>query len=406
MNELICREYRPEDIHDLLAVRNAIFPPLSVAQWRACEPAMTASLAYLNGEPVGAIPLDQRDFQVAPGAIIRSAFENAVGTREDMRSRGIGTAMIAAAREFLADRCDTLMVYRGGERSTGYNFYVKSGHRDLIYVRQAVWEPGRVGASVPDARAPGDRRAYAAILGLDDLLAEEESVLQAHRLTYGGYGGFPPRHVGYWRQAMSAMIYEVIPQDTVYVRCPAQGELRGYLLAGHARGRTANDTWVVQDAAGEPGAVRECFMALGDMAATQDRKIVMYLSSEHPWHELCRCLGFQEGPRHLMVMGQLVRPQELVRQTCTDLNLLAGLRVKVWTPTVDYVLWEDAPVRREVTIEAKDEYLTRLLCRRLDLRAAVESDLVSLQHGDAATLQRLSAAFPYCPWVYLHMDYV
>ena len=33
------------------------------------------------------------------------------------------------------------------------------------------------------------------------------------------------------------------------------------------------------------------FAALGDMAAKQDRKAVMYLSSEHPWNELCRALG-------------------------------------------------------------------------------------------------------------------
>jgi hypothetical protein len=108
----------------------------------------------------------------------------------------------------------------------------------------------------------------------------------------------------------------------------------------------------------------------------------------------------------MMIMGQLIRPQELVKRTCTDLNLLSGLRVQAWTPTWDGVLWEDEPVRREVTIEAKDEFLTRLLCRRLDLLRAVETDLVSVQHGDEATVRRLSAAFPYAPWAYLHMDYI
>ena len=399
MDGLVCREYRPEDVHDLLGIRNAIFPPLSVEQWRACEPAMTASLAYLEGEPVGAIPLDQRPFQVAPGAIIRTVFENAVGTREDMRSKGVGSAMIAAAKEFLADRCDMLMVYRGGERSNGYNFYVKSGHRDLIYVRQALWDTATAGG----VQAPA---LQTAVLGLDDLYAEEEAVHAAHLLTYGGYGGFPPRCPGYWRQAMTAMIYEVIPQETAYVRFPATGELQGYLLAGFASGRYANDTWAVQDVAGEPTAVRECFQTLGHMAAGQGRKVVIHLSHEHPWRELCLALGFVEGPRHMMIMGQLIRPQELVRQTSTDLNLLAGLRVRAWTPTWDGVLWEDEPVRRDITIEGKDDFLTRLLCRRLDLLRAVETDLVSVQNGDEATVRRLSAAFPYAPWVYLHMDYV
>ena len=159
MDDLVCREYRPEDAEELLGIRNAIFAPLSLEKWRASEPAMTASMAYLKGEAVGAIPLDQRPFQVAPGAVIQTAFENAVGTREDMRSMGIGGAMISAAKEFLADRCDALMVYRGGERTNGYHFYVKSGHQDLIYLRQSLWEP---------ERAP----TGAKILGLDDLYAE------------------------------------------------------------------------------------------------------------------------------------------------------------------------------------------------------------------------------------------
>jgi GNAT superfamily N-acetyltransferase len=394
MDGLICREYRPEDVEDLLGIRNAIFPPLTIEQWRATEPDMTASMAYLDGEPVGAIPLDQRDFRVAPGAIIRTAFENAVGTREDMRSRGIGSAMIEAAREFLADRCDTLMVYRGGERTNGYHFYLKSGHRDLIYLRQAVWQP------------PTDGSPAAAVLGLDDLYAEEDAALAAHHLTFGGYGGFPERAPGYYRRAMEAMIYQVIPQETVYMRYPATGELQGYLTAGYRSGRYANDMWVVQDVAGTPAAMAQCLKSLGQMAAAQERQVQMYLSHEHPCVELCRALGFREELRVTMIMGQLIRPQALVAKTCIDPNLLAGLRVRVWTPSVDYVLWEDEPVRREVTIEAKDEHVIRLLCRRLDLLRAVETDLVSVQHGDEATVRRLSAAFPYAPWAYHHIDYL
>lgn len=393
MDNLVCREYQPEDVHDLLAIRNAIFPPVSAEVWRTYEPAMTASLAYLDGEPVGAIPLDQRPFQVAPGAIISTAFENAVGTREDMRSKGVGSAMITAAKEFLADRCDMLMVYRGGERSNGYNFYIKSGHRDLIYIRDAIWEPAASGGE-------------AAILGLDDLYAEEDAVLAAHQVTFGGYGGFPPRGPGFFKAAMTAMIYDVLPTECIYVRYPAQGELRGYLIGGYATGRYADDCWRVLDTAGDPAAVAQCFQTLGAMAAGQGRKATIYLSHEHPWNELCRALGFSEGARGLMIMGQLIRPRELARKTCTDLNLLSGLRVKAWSPTWDGVLWEDEPVRREVTIEAKDEYLDRLLCRRLDLLRAVETDLVSMQHGDEATVRRLSAAFPYTPWAYLHMDYL
>ena len=88
MEGLVCREAMPEDVDDILQVRNAIFPPLTPEEYLA-DPTMTCSIAYLDGEPVGAIPLSVRQFRLAPGVVVGAAFENAVGTREDMRSRGI-----------------------------------------------------------------------------------------------------------------------------------------------------------------------------------------------------------------------------------------------------------------------------------------------------------------------------
>lgn len=395
MENLICREYEPEDIHDLLGVRNAIFPPLSVEQWRATEPVMTASLGYLDGEPVGAIPLEQRDFQVAPGAVIRTAFENAVGTREDTRSKGVGGAMIKAAKEFLADRCDMLMVYRGGERTNGYNFYTKSGHRDLIYLRSVTWQPQQTEVS-------------GAVLSLDELYAEEDAVYRTFMATYSGYAGFPPRYVGYWREAMSRMIYDVIPQETLYVRYPATGSLQAYVIAGIRTGRYAGDTVIIEEAASATGpqAMVQALLLLGNEAAARGMRVTDYVSNEHPWRQLYAQLGFEEHLRELMIMGQIIRPQELFCKTCLAPELIGDLRVKVWTPTLDCVLSEGVNANREITIEAKDEHLIRLLTRRLNLQAAVESDLVSIHGATPDAIGRLSQAFPYAPWVYLHIDYL
>lgn len=395
MDNLICREYHPADIHDLLGIRNAIFPPLTVDQWRATEPVMTASMAYLDGEPVGAIPLEQRDFQVAPGAVIRTAFENAVGTREDMRSKGVGGAMIRAAKEFLADRCDMLMVYRGDERSIGYNFYVKSGHRDLVYLRTALWQPHQAEVS-------------GAVLGLDELYAEEDAVYRTFMATYSGYAGFPPRSVGYWREAMDRMIYQVIPQETLYVRYPATGPLQAYVIAGVRQGRAAGSPVIIEEAASATGpqAMAQALLLLGNEAAARGLEVMDYLSSEHPWRAVYAQLGFQERLRGLMIMGQIVRPQELFRKTCVAPELIGDLRVKAWTPTMDCVLSEGISANREITLEAKDEYLIRLLARRLNLQAAVDSDLVTVHGATPDAITRLSQAFPYAPWVYLHIDYL
>jgi GNAT superfamily N-acetyltransferase len=395
VDNLTCREYRSADVEDLLSIRNAIFPPLTVEQWRATEPDMTASLAYLEDEIVGAIPLDQRDFLAAPGAPLRAAFENAVGTREDMRSKGVGGAMIECAKHFLADRCDMLLVYRGGERSAGYRFYEKSGHRDLLYVREALWRP-----HVSDASG--------AVLGLDELYAEQDSVYRAFQATYAGYAGFPPRHEDYWREALGRMIYDVIPQETIYVRYPATGPLQAYIVAGVRQGRYANDYVVVDEAASltGPAAMAQAFWCLGAEAARRNLGVMDYQCSDHPWRPLLGQLGFEESPRGLMIMGQIIRPQALFARTCLAPDLLADLRIRVWTPTTDYVLSEGDRPNREITIETKDEYLIRLLTRRLNFDAAVACDLVTLHGGDAKIAQRLSQAFPYAPWVYLHLDYL
>ncbi|HUS81225.1 MAG TPA: GNAT family N-acetyltransferase, partial [Armatimonadota bacterium] len=176
MKNLVCREMVwPDEIADMLSVRNAIFPPVSREEWLK-HPCNTASMAYLEGIPIGAIPLDQRSFLVAPDKPISTAFEHAVGTRADFRSRGIGSAMIEAAKGFLRERCESLMVYRGAERSTGYNFYIKSGHRDLIYMRTLTWDPGDIQAA--DVHV-GDR---------DEAIASQAELLPVYMAAFADYG--------------------------------------------------------------------------------------------------------------------------------------------------------------------------------------------------------------------------
>jgi len=123
------------------------------------------------------------------------AFEHGVGVKEEYRSQGIGTAMIQAAREFMADRCDLLMVYRGAERSPGYRFYIKSGHQDLLYTRPVKWEP------------PADLSSQAERIDAETLYEHEDEILPIYNHAYASCGGHPPRQPGYWRQALGGMIF-------------------------------------------------------------------------------------------------------------------------------------------------------------------------------------------------------
>ncbi len=394
MENLVCREMIwPDEIEAMLSIRNAIFPPISAEDWRR-YPTDTASMAFLDGIPIGAIPLDQRRFQVAPGKIIDTAFEHAVGTRADFRSRGIGTAMIEAAADFLRERAEALMVYRGAERSAGYRFYEKSGHRDLIYMRTLSRPPGDVPA------------ADVGVQGRDELLAIEPELLRVFNATFADYGGFPPRAVGYWRRALSDMIFTVIPQQIIFVRYPTAGELQAYIIASIRTGVRASEAiTILEIAATGDEAARAVIRGISAEGARRGWPVNTIACVDSPFRMVMRAEGFVEGPRHTMIMGRVIAPERLFAKVCEDCEAIAELKIKAWSPSHDWSLWEGPRARREITLEGKELILHRLLMRRLDVEAAVASDLLTIHGEEADDRERLAAALPYCRWEYHTIDW-
>jgi GNAT superfamily N-acetyltransferase len=394
MHGLVCREATPDDADDVLKVRNAIFPPLTREQWLA-DPTMTCSIAYLNGEPVGAIPLSVREFRIAPGVCVQAAFENAVGTREDLRSKGIGTAVIAAAREFLAGRCDELMVYRGAERTDGYRFYVKSGHRDLVYLRPMVLaEPQR-------------READVAVEGPSEVVPRQAEMLACFDATFGECGGFPRRHATYWQQQLRSQIYEVLPQQTLFVRHPAAGALGAYALAGRRLRDDQREHLSIMEVAGDDAAdIEQVLRGLEDWAAREAVSIRTLTSAEDPLRPILRRVGYAEGLRSTMIMGQPLAPAELFAKACADPSVLDELKIDFWAPFADGTLHEGPNAKHEITLEGKDEVIYRLLNRRLDVRAAVRTEWLTIRNATPDAVERLASAFPYTPWAYHYLDYI
>ncbi len=394
MQDLICREMRwPDEIGEMLSIRNAIFPSISEQDWLRF-PENTASLAFLDDIIVGAIPLDQRRFQVAPGRVINTAFEHAVGTRADFRSRGVGTEMIEAAREFLADRAEALMVYRGGERTAGYRFYERSGHRDLIYMRTLQRPPGEV---EPAAVAVGD---------LDACLAEQKEMLRVFNAAFGEYGGFRPREIGYWEMALNDMIFTVIPQDIIFVRYPEEGELQAYCIASVRTGARSDDKVSILEIAGTgDDAIREVLRGVCRQGNERDCPVTTIAGIDSPWRMLMREMGFEENLRHTMMMGQPIAPARLFEKVCADSAAIADLRLSVWSPELDAVVWEGPEARREITVEGKELLIYRMLMRRIDVEAAVASDLLTIKGECPGDRERLAAALPFCPWEYHRIDW-
>lgn len=394
MENLVCREMHwPDEIDDMLSIRNAIFPPISRDAWLQF-PSNTASMAFLDGIPIGAIPLDQRSFQVAPGAVIDTAFEHAVGTRADFRSRGVGSAMIDAAREFMRDRAECLMVYRGAERSAGYRFYERTGHRDLVHMRTLTRPPEQVGD------------ADVAIGGLDACLATQQELLRVFTAAFGDFGGFRPRSANYWEMALHDMIFIVIPQEIVFVRHPAEGDLEAYCIASARREvRPDEQLSILEMSATSDEAMRQALLGTCAEAAERGWPVTVIQCVDSPWRMLLREMGFEEGLRHTMIMGQAIAPARLFDHVCADREAVADLKIDVWSPGRDDTVWEAPEATREITVEGKELLVQRMLMRRLDVRAAVASDLLTIRGERGDDRERLAAALPYCPWEYHRIDW-
>ncbi|MCK4324866.1 MAG: GNAT family N-acetyltransferase [Armatimonadetes bacterium] len=395
MQGLICREYCPEDTADVLEVRNPIFGPLSEEDWDRYCPRMTAGMGYLDGEVVGAIPLDQRDFLLAPQVSVPVAFENCVGVKEEYRSRGIGGAIIEAAREFMADRCDLLMVYRGGERSAGYRFYHKSGHRDLLYLAQVRWDP-------PSGLCSDAQRVH-----IEVLHNHEDEILRVYNSTYCSYGGHAPRCRGYWREALAGQIFMAEPAEILFYRYPAAGEIVAYGIFQIHEDDSEGKVEVLEIASRTGiGGAREVLKAAAVEAYKRNAAVIDRVSVHHPYRYLYRELGFVEDLRSLIIMGQVINPQRLFRRVCGFPELVADLRINVWTPTKDYVLFEGPEVKKEIILEGKDIIIERLLTRRLDVMSAFRHDLLTIRNGDEAIAACLAEALPFSPWCHHHLDWI
>jgi hypothetical protein len=238
-------------------------------------------------------------------------------------------------------------------------------------------------------------------------VARQTEMLACFEATYGECGGFPQRHATYWQQQLRSQIYEVLPQQTLFVRRPAEGKLRAYALAGRRQREDQRDHLSIMEVAGLSAAdIEHALRGLEDWAAREAVSIRTLASTEDPLRPILRDAGYVEGLRTTMVMGQPLAPAELFAKACADPSALAELKIDFWAPFADGRLHEGPNAKCEITLEGKDEVIYRLLNRRLDVEAAVRTEWLTIRNATPDAVERLASAFPYAPWAYHHLDYI
>ncbi len=398
MSEIVYREMRPEDVRGAVALRNEVFAnaPVTEADW--VSDGMLASIAVMDGEVVGAIPLDPRELVIAPGVTVRAPFENSVGTRESLRSRGVGAGMISAARDFMRDRADGLFVYRGDERSRGYRFYTRTGHHDLMYTRRF-----RLASPRRDP-PPGE-----VVSGVEAISALGDEMMSVFLSTYGAFGGYPRRHEGYWAGALRSSIFAEFPTDFHLVCERRDGVLAGYAILGvpkHSRERPAQ----VMDMAtlgADLGISRRLIERSASLAAYHGRELEVAVSVQDPFVPALVACGFSHAGRGTILMAQLLEPPRLFDECWRERFELGGVGLSAWTECSEHVLIEPERGNLMLTLEMKEEVLHRWLLARADLAARLREGSVTARGVLSPLLvERVCATIPLVPWAFHFLDWI
>jgi len=396
--DITCREYRPKDREGLVQLHNACFPPVSTDYWREWDRNdVTAAIAVVADEVVGCVPFHLRAFTVRPDVHVTAAFEYSVCVREDLRSHGVGSALMECAAQFLKGRADVMMVYRGGEASPGYRFYARNQHHDVVLLRPTVWEkPGA-------AAVPGSVTVHK----LDEMLRCESEVLEVFRAAYGAFGGYPQRAPGHYRLMSGNMNWEEVKHDWTFLACRRQGRLLGYALAGLG---LSSQRWRVAELAAPTGD--ETADALLDAVAqlAGDTPVSFHMTRDDPMAAALQRRGAAPLPRSrssMMIMAKLFDPEALARKVWDSSVELREAEVIAWTPQREACLYRaPAPVNRRITLEMKDDILARMLVGRLDAAAAYQQDLITVTGAGPGDVDAIARALPFCPWVHHDIDYI
>lgn len=392
------REMQPDDVFSALALRNEVFSEALVTQQDWEQDNMLASIAVLDGEVVGAIPLALRKTVIAPGVTITAAFENSVGTREELRSQGIGTGMIAEARQFLAGRADALFVYRGDERSDGYRFYANTDHYDLLYSRHY-----RYGSPETSYLPPG-----VTLAGKESIYLNTERLEAIFNSTYGRFGGYPSRREDYWQRALASSIYSEFPTDFSFVHIIQSDELLGYAICGvrTTRHNGMADVLEMATLGGDLNIAQRILTGVASVAGERKLGVDIQASDEDPFVPLFRSNGFLPEPRGTIIMGQVVDVPEFFNAHWSERFELHNTALIVTTPREDYTLIDPEIRQNTLTLEMKEEMLHRWLLGRLDLRARLAEGSVTAHGTSAQLVERVCDAIPFTPWAYHFIDWI
>jgi len=397
------RELKPEELEMGLTVRNSIFSPINKENWQKGDPK-TAAIALSDSEAIGFIPLYLREFRLTSQIAITAAFENAVGVRQDYRGTGIGSQMIDAACHFLKGKADALYVYRGDERSQGYNFYAKTGHVDLLYMR--IFE---------NCNPKGILHEDVIITqGTDEIYKNQQNLMTVFDETYYSFGGFPIRNENYWERAFNSSIFASKPMNIYFLRLVEKGYITAYLIAGNKimpeNEEEAGRLHILELAAcgGDSQKMKKVLETTAAFAEEKGFSVIdLEAGDSCPFGNTLTDMRYSTGIRRRQIMSLSFDSKALFNKVWKKRLYLPGIELKVWTPKQEITLVAGKDNNaREVTIEMKEEMLTRWLMGRLNFNAGINEGTITVANGNKIIINEIARTIGYNEWEYHPIDYI
>jgi len=114
------------------------FNSRSVDTWNSLS--MCAITAWIGDKLIGAIPLEPRLYQIAPGQNVLIVHETAVAMHPKYRGGGIGSRMQNALEHKLRNGAGAAMVFRSDESSGPYRWYVRNGFSPILHIESWFME--------------------------------------------------------------------------------------------------------------------------------------------------------------------------------------------------------------------------------------------------------------------------
>jgi GNAT superfamily N-acetyltransferase len=389
ISELTIYELNNSELDEARTFRNSMFTPVDPDQWRVMN--CTAVIAREGEKLVGCIPLQFRQQVLRPGVVIPVVYENAVGVLNEVQGKGIGTRMLDAAADFMADRVDALMVLRGGEREAGYRFYRKTGHGDVLHSVDYILPKENV---IPQVN------------GCEVLKVSREDWLRdisLVNLPANVFAGGRPREAGYWNMILDSHVFKHHGWELFIAR--RNGRPVGYLLGVHGTWSDKDDLVVFEAAGSDTDTTVSLLSAAQDLSRSGTLRLRM-ISLSNPIRETLDGLGGISGETTPQLMARILNPERIFKRLADGTDFAERVSVSVVTPHRTVVLSNPENPRFHVRLELKEAFLSRLLMCRLSFGAALDMELLRWAHRDAGIERELQEIFKFNEWVQWFSDYV